>query len=425
VKRIIGAIVVVMFFALSAVMLLATPQQESGAGKAAQSLNVMGWKWAPGDEMERVMAKFTQDTGIKINLELMDYANYYQTLTARLQSSELDIAFAHAAPFFYPYADANLYYTNAELGVDTSFLIPNAVDQVTRNGKTWLVPGGINAMLLFTNNKMIVDNGWSYPNSWSDWMALNQKLVNKGIPVLDCSFQFNNTRYIWFPLEATKITHLEPDFWTKAKAGQIKPFEDPRWREIVLQIVDMWNRNYLNHDLSVVSNDVIMNTEFGEGRVAMMLSGTWSIGIMRDYQAKGLDYKAVMVPCNDAKYPTNVLPVVAAPGWGVNRRTTKFAAAQKFAQWWAAQVKSGYVGSEWGWPPPSASTPFKLFSDTKQDQIFGYFAGPAAPFTEVQMPSIEVIDTVDKQLQSIFTGQVTVDQALQNMQAKWEAVIKK
>ena len=402
----------------------AAPAEEEAPAELTGTINVMGWKWAPGDEMERVMAKFTEETGIDVNLELMDYANYYQTLTTRLNGNELDFAFAHAAPFYYPYADANLYYTNEELGIDTSFLLPAALSQVTRNGSTWLIPGGINAMILFVNNQIMEDNGWAYPESWEEWMDLCQNMVDAGIPPIDCSFQFNNTRYIWFPLEATKITHIDQSYWDKAKAGEIaKPFEDPVWEEMMQQIVDMWDNNYLDNDLSVVSNDVIMNTEFGEGKVGMMLSGTWSIGVMRDYQEQGLDYKAVMVPCNDANFPENVLPVVAAPGWGVNRNTQNMELCKVWAQWWADKVAEGYVGTEWGWPPSAAGAPFQLFTDAGQGQLFDYFAGPTEPFTEVQMPSIEIIDTIDKNLQSVFTGELTLDQAIAEMQTKWEDVL--
>ncbi len=77
----------------------AAAETETTAGLTG-TINAMGWKWAPSDEMERAMAKFTEDTGIKVNLELMDYANYYQTLTTRLNGSDIDIAFAHAAFYF-------------------------------------------------------------------------------------------------------------------------------------------------------------------------------------------------------------------------------------------------------------------------------------------------------------------------------------
>jgi ABC-type glycerol-3-phosphate transport system substrate-binding protein len=427
-RRMVLAVLIPLI--LVALPLLGTGKTEKPAAAPAPAastvtLNMMGWKWAPGDEMERVMAQFTKDTGIKINLELMDYANYYQVLTTRLNGSEIDLAFAHAAPFYYPYADANLYYTNEELGVDTSFLAGSALAQVTRNGKTWLIPGGMNAMVLFVNNKIMKDNGWAYPKNWDEWMALCQKMVDKGIKPIDCSFQFNNTRYLWYPLEAAKITHKDPKFWANAVANKTNPFTDPRWREIFTQIITMWNKNYLANDLSVVSNDVIMNTEFGEGRVAMMLSGTWSIGIMRDYQKKGLDYKAVMVPCNDANYPENVLPVAAAPGFGVNRKTAKLAQAKVFAKWWANKVKIGDIGKEWGWPPPAASAPFSLFTEAGQDQLFGYYKGPGEPFTEVQLPSIEIADTIDKDLQSVFTKQMTLDAAILDIQAKWKQVTTK
>ena len=393
--------------------------------KLSGTINAMGWKWAPGDEMERIMKKFTEDTGIEVNLELMDYANYYQTLTTRLNGTDIDIAFAHAAPFFFPYADANLYYTLEELGVDTSSLTPIALKQAQRNGKTWLFPGGMNAMVLFVNDKIMKDNGWEYPTDWDSWMALCQKMVDKNIVPFDCSFQFNNTRYIWYPLEAVKISHKTPDFWDKAKAGEIKPFEDPRWKEIMQQIVDMWDKNYLNHDLSTVSNDVIMNTEFGEGKTAMMFSGTWSVSIMKDYQAKGLEYKAVMVPCNDKNNPENVLPVAASPGWGVNRKTTKLDLCKAFSQWWADNVTSGYIGNEWGWPPSTTGTAFNLFTEAGQAQLFDYYKGPAESFTEVQLPAIEIADTIDKNLQSVLTKQTTLDKAIADMQTKWDEVMAK
>lgn len=393
--------------------------------KLTGTLNIMSWKWAPSDEVEKLMKSFTDETGIKVNLELMDYANYYQTLTTRLNGTDLDIAFAHAAPFFYPNADANLYYTNDELGVDLSKLFPIAVNQVTRNGKTWLFPGGMNAMILFVNNKIMTDNKWDYPVDWDSFMALSQKMVDKKIKPFDCSFQFNNTRYIWYPLEAEKITHKTPDFWDQALAGTIKPFEDPRWKEIFQQIVTMWDKNYLDNELSPVSNDVIMNTEFGEGKVAMMFSGTWSVGIMKDYQVKGLDYKAVMVPCNDKNYPENVLPVVAAPGWAVNRKTTKLDLSKVFTKWWADKVSSGFVGDLWGWPPATQGTPFKLFADTKQPQLLDFYKGPAEVFTEVHLPSIEIADTIDKQLQGVFTKTTTLDKALTAINAKWDEVMAK
>ncbi len=326
-------------------------------------------------------------------------------------------------PFIFPYADANLYYSLEELGVDTSSLTPTALKQAQRNGKTWIFPGGMNAMVLFVNDNIMQDNNWEYPTDWESFMSLCQKMVDNNIVPFDCSFQFNNTRYIWFPLEAVKISHAEPDFWEKANAGEINPFEDPRWVEIMQQIIYMWDNNYLDNDLSTVSNDVIMNTEFGEGKTAMMFSGTWSIGIMRDYQAKGLKYKAIAVPCNDKNNPENVLPVVSAPGWAVNRKTENLELCKAFSQWWADNVVSGYIGNEWGWPPSTTGTSFDLFTEAGQDQLFDYFNGPTESFTEVVLPSVEIVDTFDKNLQDIFTKQTSLEQAILNIQNKWNEVV--
>ncbi len=398
--------------------------EEAEEVQLSGTINAMAFNWSPGTEMQDCFAAFTKDTGIEVNLEVMDFGVYYQTVTTRLiGGGDTDIIFQHAAPFFYPTADAGLYTPMEDFGIDSSFLYPVVRQQVLgSDGKTYIIPAGENAMVLLINDKIMEENGFDYPTSWEELMDLCQQMVDKDIVPFYSSFVENNTRYLWFPLEATKISYGEPDFWKKAKAGEFNPFADPRWREIMEQVISMWDNNYFDNELSPVQSD--SHIMFAEGEAAMMLGGTWSLGILRDYQKEGFEYTASILPSNDANYPTNVAPVVAAVGWAAAANTQKFELVKAFQLWWVENLKSGLVNEIYGWPPAIEGAPFKVFDEAEQNQLFEILEGPAAPFTEAQMPSIEMIDFVDKELQDIFLGIKDLDTALVDMQSKWDELME-
>jgi len=111
--------------------------------------------------------------------------------------------------------------------------------------------------------------------------------------------------------------------------------------------------------------------------------------------------------------------------WGMNAYSKNKPAALAFIQWaTSAQVLKALVPA--GSSPPRLS----ILNDTSLQAQYPWLVAEAAAAPRAQVPTanpayFELVDSLSANLNAVLTGGMTIDQALKDAQAKWEAILKK
>ena len=161
------------------------------------------------------------------------------------------------------------------------------IDIASWKGKPYSVPVNIHrSNVLWSNNKMLADVGAKPPATWDEFFAIGEKLKAKGIPALAVA---ENAPGFWGHVTETAIiAALGPEKWVGLFNGKTK-WDDPMIKEglnISLKALTYANPDYLSVGWGDV-NDLMIG-----GKVAMMIQGDWTPGVLWSKGFKDFSWSA-------------------------------------------------------------------------------------------------------------------------------------
>lgn len=280
----------------------------------------------------------------------------------------------------------------------------NAVDL---DGKIYAVPYAKDAVGIMYNKDMFEENGWEVPTSQEEWLTLCDEIAAKGITPM-----VNGAKDAW-PLAHEVYPFMQelyvnnPDIFDKIDKGETK-YTDAEFTECFGKIADYFGSNAVSQDAIGLTFDQA-NAYFATGKAAMVCHGEWAMGSMKEAEP-AFEIGVFQIPYNQ--------PGEAQIGAQEVGQFQTICSSSKHKE--AAQLFIDFISSEEG---------AKYFADSMSN--FSAVEGVATPGME-QWQDVLSADSIPfyydqmytgasdelfKQLQLLYIGDTTVEDALSSIQA--------
>lgn len=137
--------------------------QQTSPELTAQTLNFRLWDQEAALAYEKSFAAFTENFGIEVNIEIINWNDYWQTLPLDLSvpdsPSAPDVFWLNSASFTQLQQAGYLVNITKELNPDTSLWQSSVVDLYSREGALWGVPQIWDSIALFYNKTLLDEAG--------------------------------------------------------------------------------------------------------------------------------------------------------------------------------------------------------------------------------------------------------------------------
>lgn len=158
-----------------------------------------------------------------------------------------------------------------------------AIDAFTFDGKLWALPMRVDTLLLYYNSTLFEQQGWSIPTNRDELEALATEAAGQGIT----PFGASNTNW-----RAASEWHMSvfwnhyagPDAMRQALTGEV-PWTDPVFVEGAALLKSYFDNGWfgggVDNYFAVPAEEI--QTDFGNGGVAMVPQGIWWMNAIRNF----------------------------------------------------------------------------------------------------------------------------------------------
>jgi raffinose/stachyose/melibiose transport system substrate-binding protein len=218
-------------------------------------------------------------------------------------------------------------------------------------------------------------------------------------------------------MSASAIYRDTPDWDQQRYEGKVT-FATSPWVQMMKDYLDLEQKGYFNPSSLGTTFDQTMNM-VATGKAAMAVNGNW---IIMGIQSAAPDIELGMFPLPYAKAGEKVY-VSSAVGTTITiAADTRFPEeAKKYLDFWARpDIAAKYLETLKAFP---VSVGVKPELGAAAAEMLPYLEVGTFPFPDQNWP-IGVQDTMMKGIQGVFTGSMTIEQMLQEMDAVWDAKAK-
>jgi len=231
--------------------------------------------WVQDAEIEILAPKFTAETGIKVEFQIIPSDQYPNLLMTRLNTGEITDIFGSQAGRFDIVTLLNVERHAVDLSGEAwvSRFDPVAALEVSVNGRVYGQPindlSGVWAIAY--NKKIFRDLNLNVPRTFAEFMAVCQTIRNAGITPIYQPVADGWHHVLWFPELGPIIEQREPGFTDRLNNNQTTLAQSPTARLIIDQIKEMvdrgfWGNYYMTNEYADAPR------YFAEGRYAMFVA---------------------------------------------------------------------------------------------------------------------------------------------------------
>jgi len=313
-----------------------------------------------------VVQEFEKKYGIKVNVDLINEADYTNTVLGRIASGKSpDVYFS---TYTFPYCiDALQPIDAAKLNLDETIWDKSLIDISTVNGKTYLVDtvGNIwkDEDMVFYNKKLFRDNEWKTPEEYyaeGEWTYDNMKKCMQQVASL-------GTDYIGGAIHLEGLIHAAGSSVIGMKDGKFYNGTT----DTVTQDIMRWASNGLKEGwLSTTSIYTALN-EFPSGKVGVAVLHSFGLkktGYLRNMKASDIGF-TFLPSWNGEEYK----PTSFVRGWGLCKGAKNPVAAGIFLRYYLDvnnyDTTSAFISKE------AENFFFKLTSTATADKNFYFCYG--------------------------------------------------
>jgi len=395
-----------------------TSDSNGDAGKTGFSIMVAQANDA--DDYYGQLAKmYTDETGVPI--EMIPYPSdaYNTQVTTQLQAGNaadmmvlapgtgqpISVVTLAEAGFLEPLDDASAGLVPA--GAEAEFQV---------DGKTYAQPTALTPVGMVFNVTAADEAGVSeYPATYEDLLAAcaDARDGGKSFTVLAGGIPFNTGLFSML-ISATRVYEAAPD-WNEQRAAGDVTFADSGWREVLEDIVEMNDAGCYQDGAAGGTFDSITQGLGGGTSLTAAVPGSAAASISG---ATGAELNVQAFPPADGQEPFTVTGANYA--WGINASSDD------------AVKKSAQAFLDWAAEPDNA----KAYADLSgavpitgivADELLPQYApigdllsnGSYAGLPNATWPNPAVYDALGTGVQGLLTGQTTIDQVLDSMDAAW------
>ncbi|GGL97769.1 ABC transporter substrate-binding protein [Nakamurella endophytica] len=405
----------------------------SGSGGSGAGATITYWASNQGSSLDNdkkvlqpEIDKFTQQTGIKVNLEVVPWSDLTNnTLSAAVSGQGpdvLNIGNTNAATFqstgaFYPFDDAALQqFGGKQHWVDSAFATAGVAGQPVTS-----LPLYSQVYALYYNKKMFAAAGLQPPKTWAELVSAAQKLTDASKGVYGVAI----------PGGTVNVSmHYSFIFGSQNGGAPFDAKGQPTFTsdgmvEGVQQYVDLMGKDkVVNPSLAQDSDNSQAPAAFAQGKAAMYMTQTSGINVLRQ---NGMDPDAYgIVPIPAPADGTKISSFVAGTNISVFKNTKNLDASLQFVKFMTSDAEQAILNKSYTTIPPVAG--LKASFDAAPEQlsvwsdILNNYSKPLPLVSSVQAFQANVGGAVVRLIAQAATGnQVdsdTVKSALSDAQQK-------
>jgi len=285
-------------------------------------------------------------------------------------------------------------------------LIPKGRQSFSFDGKSWAVPFYFDCQLVFYNPKLLEET----PRL--DWTLADMERLARGVlRRFPGVAPMNWNAYSAYWLAAFQFGFGKQEL---VEANGSIHIDDPATRAALSYLLDLQRRGLLQ-----VSEREAMTSLFASGRVAMILTGSYSIPL---FEELGIPFGVAPYPMVEAD-GRSLAPLLDFKGWAVSRRTYSPILARRLVQYLSG------IGVQQRFPVAMSKLPVN--EDSWEIMRGGnpyYTVLNRSAETGVPVPTERAYgvykNTMWKLLRFVFSGQMSVAEALQQGQRIIEAQLE-
>lgn len=410
-------------------------QTESGelASKVTEPVEISFWHAMSGVNEEAIQ-KITDDfmkKNPKVTVKLENQGKYtelFDKLMASAKSNQLPtIAQVYSNRLSWYISkdlveDLTPYMKDSETGFtqdDYNDIPQMFLDDGIWNNKQYAMPFNKSQMVLYYNKTMFDEAKVAVPTTWEEWADAAKKLtVDKdgdGEPdVYGCVFANNLS------------TDIIP--WLKQAGGTTMNeetnelyFNTPETKEAV----EFLNGMIQDKTARLAGDDKSANAPVQDGRAAMCVASTSALPYIEEGTMEGIEIDAAALPAHKTDdqlyYGTNV--TVFASGTEMQKQ-----AAWEYIKYLTNTENTAYFAAQTGYIPVRKSAQqdpvFKAVLDAKPIKQLSFECMDRGFQGLRNIGGINALDELGKQLDLVFSGEKSVDDALKDAQTNGEKAME-
>ncbi|MFG1907584.1 ABC transporter substrate-binding protein [Kribbella sp. NPDC048928] len=281
-----------------------------------------------------------------------------------------------------------------------------------QDGKTFIFSPGTSVLGAIYNKKAFATAGVDVPTTWSELLAVCDKLKKKGITPIALGAQTPwVTQLIDYALVPGTVYAKTPDFDDKLAAGSTS-FADSGWADAMDKYLELQKKGFFNDNPNGTTYEQATSM-VGTGKAAMAIQVSAVLQAFRQASKTPDDLGMFPFPATDT-VADNWIPGGIVVGIAVSAKSKKAEQAKKFIEY------CGQPENVAAWAEAVACVPLYSDGDAKVDPVLTSFLpylkdNKAVPFMDQRWPNAEVQPTHFAVVQELLGGKTTVPAALKKM----------
>ena len=348
-----------------------------GSKKKGDTLTVAIWDTNQQDGLKQIMDDFTAETGIKTELQAMDWNAYWTLLEAGATGGEMpDVFWMHSNEAVKYMAndillDLTDYVAKSEK-LEMEKFPQDLKDMYTWKDKVYAVPKDRDTIAMWYNKKMFDDAGIAYPDgswTWDEFYEIAQKLTKDDGSQYGFACNPSNEQDTWMNIVYTMGGTIVTD---DNKSG----FDDPNTIK-AMEFLDKCIKNVMPdaNTMSETGTDVL----FQSGKVAMISQGSWMVAGFKenDYMVENCDVTRLPKDATTGKS----VSLYNGLGWSASAGTSMPDEAFQLIEWFGTKemqekqselgvTMAAYDGASEAWAGSAEMYNLQAYIDAIEDTVF-------------------------------------------------------
>lgn len=252
-------------------------QESSGTSSSGGTLTVAIWDTNQEPGLTQIINDFTAQTGIKAQIQVTPWEQYWTMLEAGATGGTLpDVFWMHSNEIAkYSQYEMLLDLTdriNSSDKVDLSKFPQDIVEIYNWEGKQYAVPKDIDTIALWYNKTMFDEAGLEYPNenwTWDDFKEACKKLTKPDGSQYGYAIDPSNNQDGWYNMVYSMGGEIISE--DKKSSG----FDKEETIKAIEFVTDLVKEGYTPNYETMAENKA--NALFEAGKVAMVTMGSWML----------------------------------------------------------------------------------------------------------------------------------------------------
>jgi len=402
--------------ALAPFLLLTLFLSACGSGSGTITLTYLNWnKSDQGVQFDQVVSAFEKaNPSIKIQVQNIDTTQYEQVLQTRLVAGDApDIVASHGGSETFIHEIQAGYFVDLSNQPWVANEFSGAKAYGSLNGKVYGMALQQYLIGVIYNKQIFSQLGLSVPRSWSDFLAVCEKIKAAGLYPVALGYKDSYTaQFIPYAMGPTAVFGSDPNFNQQLASGQQTFSGSAAWQGMLADVESLVKNGYTNPSPNGTSYDQAVQL-IATGKAAMFGTGNWSVpDILKGNPSAQLGMFTM-------PYKEPPFTLASSPGqlMLVTSKSQHVAEAEKFLNFWSSQSElTSYITAVQGIPNMKNIH----ITDHMYDLMLSDEAqGGSHNFLNAEWPA-GVDQAMDDGIQGMVDGSATISQTLANMDAAYQ-----